>query len=62
MEARETRYEQTSTRVVRPEHLIAIALQTNRAKDAERVRLLKECAAVDLAYLGAVLARHGLDG
>lgn len=60
-EARQTSYETTPTRVLRPEHLLAIALQTGRDKDRERVRLLIEQAPLDQAYLADVLARHGLD-
>ena len=59
-EAREVMYEATPTRVLRAEHLLAIALQTDRAKDRERVRLLREQASLDSAYLGTLLARHGL--
>jgi len=59
-EARETLYESTPTRVLRAEHLLAIALQTGRAKDRERVRLLREQAALDQDYLTGLLARHGL--
>jgi len=59
-EARETRYEATPTRVLRAEHLLAIALQTGRDKDRERVRLLREQTSLDQKYLAAVLARHGL--
>ena len=59
-EARETRYEATPTRVLRAEHLLAIALQTGRDKDRERVRLLREQASLDQKYLAALLARHGL--
>ena len=59
-EARETRYEATPTRVLRAEHLLAIALRTGRDKDRERVRLLREQASLDQTYLAAVLARHGL--
>jgi len=59
-EARETRYEATPTRVLRAAHLLAIALQTGRDKDRERVRLLREQASLDQKYLAAVLARHGL--
>jgi hypothetical protein len=61
-EAREVFYEQTPTRVLRPEHLAAIALQTGRDKDRERVRLLREEAELDEAYLENVLIRHGLAG
>ena len=60
-EAREMRYEATPTRVLRPEHLLAIALQTGRDKDRERVRLLREQARLDQKYLKGVLGRHRLD-
>jgi len=60
-EAREMRYEATPTRVLRPEHLLAIALQTGRDKDRERVRLLREQARLDQKYLKGVLSRHRLD-
>ena len=60
-EARETPYEQTPTWVLRPEHLVAIAVQTGREKDRQRVRLLMEQAPVDQAYLVGVVARHGLE-
>ena len=59
-EAREMMYETTPTRVLRAEHLLAIALQTGRAKDRERVRLLREQASLDSDYLATLLARHGL--
>jgi hypothetical protein len=61
-ESREVLYERTSTRVVRAEHLAAIALQTGRDKDRERVRLLREQAELDRDYLGKLLARHNLEG
>ena len=60
-EAQETRYEATPTRVLRAEHLLAIALQTGRDKDRERVRLLREQAHLDHTYLNDVLARHKLE-
>jgi hypothetical protein len=59
-EARGTQYDATPTRVLRAEHLLAIALQTGRDKDRERVRLLREQAALDQNYLAAILGRHGL--
>ena len=59
-EAREVQYEATPTRVLRAEHLLAIALQTGRDKDRDRVRLLREQVPLDQAYLKAVLDRHGL--
>ena len=58
-EARETVYDQTPTRVLRAEHLAAIAAQTGRDKDRQRARLLLEQAALDNNYLASVLARHG---
>lgn len=61
-EASETQYERTPTRVLRVEHLLAICLQTGRAKDRERVRLLRDQATLDHEYLHAVLHRHGLEG
>ena len=60
-EARETIYEDIQTRVVRAEHLVAIALQTGREKDRERVRVLREQAGLDLEYLQKVLVRHKLE-
>jgi hypothetical protein len=60
-EALETTYETTPTRVLRPEHLIAICLQTGRAKDQQRVRLLAEQAVVDPDRLARILARHHLE-
>jgi hypothetical protein len=61
-EAREMAYQATSTRVLRVEHLVAICLQTGRAKDRERVRILREQATLDDEYLAVVLRRHHLDG
>jgi hypothetical protein len=60
-EARETTYEETPTRVLRAEHLVAICLQTGRDKDRERVRIFREQAELDLDYLSGVLKRHGLE-
>ena len=51
---------QTPTRVMRVEHLIAIALKTGRAKDYARITLLLEEAEVDTAELHAILRRHHL--
>ena len=60
-EARETLYVNTPTRVLRAEHLAAIAVQTGRDKDRQRVRLLLEQAPLDREYLAAVLVRHNLE-
>ena len=59
-EARLVKYDHTPTRVIRPEHLLAIMLQTARPKDLVRARLLAEQAEVDAAYLLKLLRRHGL--
>jgi len=61
VEAQEIRYEQTPTRMLRAEHLAAIAVQTGRQKDRERLRLLREQASLDVDYLAGVLARHDLE-
>lgn len=59
-EARPVRYEETETRVVRPEHLAAIMLQTYRPKDRERLGVLLGEATLDRDYLLEILTRHGL--
>jgi hypothetical protein len=47
-------------RVVRSEYLIAIALQTGRNKDRERVRILREQANIDMDVLADIIKRHQL--
>ena len=47
-EAIQVPYEDVLTRVLRAEHLVAVCLQTGRSKDRERVRLLREEAALDV--------------
>jgi hypothetical protein len=42
------------------EHLVAIALQTGRAKDKARILQFKEADAIDSRRLQAILKRHGL--
>lgn len=59
-EAQETIFEQTPTRVLRAEHLVAVMLQTGRTKDRERLASFVAEATLDAAYLAAVLKRHGL--
>jgi len=48
------------TRVLRPEHLIAIALRVGRPKDSLRIIQFLEEEAVNIAALCGVIARHGL--
>ena len=59
-QAREISYEVVITRVFRPEHLIAIMLQTNRDKDRQRPAAFRREAVWDQGYLEKVLRRHGL--
>lgn len=60
-EARETMYAEVPTRVLRVEHLLAIALQTGRPKDHERIQLFLKEAVLDRAYLTGIVTRHGLE-
>ena len=60
-QAPEVDYEGVLTRVLRPEHLAAICVQTGRAKDRDRVRILREQAKLDLDFLAGVLKRHQLE-
>jgi hypothetical protein len=59
-QAVENRIGQTPTRVMRAEHLTAIALKTGRAKDHARIALLLEEADIDSALLTDILTRHAL--
>ena len=56
--AQHTTYENVPTRVLRSEYLVAIALQTGRSKDRERVRILREQAKLDMNLLADILKRH----
>jgi len=60
-EARETRFKKTPTKVVRPEYLVAILLQTDRPKDRARLPQLLEQADIDARSLATILKRHGLE-
>lgn len=59
-EAVETRYAETTTRVLRPEHLAAIMVQTGRDKDRQRFSTFIQEAELDTEYLRDVLERHQL--
>ncbi len=59
-EASINEYKATPVRVMMVEHLIAIAIQTGRAKDRVRVALLLDEARVDYARLDDILRRHSL--
>jgi hypothetical protein len=61
MEAREFELEQSvRTFVFSAEHLVAIALQTNRPKDIARIAQFVEANVLDLKRLEDILRRHGL--
>jgi hypothetical protein len=60
-QAQDTTYENVPTRVLSSEYLVAIALQTGRSKDRERVRILREQAKLDLDLLADILRRHELE-
>jgi hypothetical protein len=51
---------QTPVRVMRPEHLVAIMLDTGRAKDYARISCFLDLGAVNLDDLTDVLSRHNL--
>lgn len=59
-EALETEIEGVRTWVMTAEHLIAIALQTGRAKDHTRILQFLEQRRVDSQKLGQILEHHGL--
>ena len=50
----------TQTRIMRAEHLVAIALRTGRLKDHTRILQFLEQEAVDRTKLEAVIEKHGL--
>jgi hypothetical protein len=53
-------YRGVRAKVVKAEYLVAIALQTGRAKDRERVVRLLDGGAVDRKVLARILEKHGL--
>lgn len=53
-------YEQTTTRIMRAEHLIAIMLDTGRIKDFLRINMFLEQAKFDEHLLESILLRHDL--
>jgi hypothetical protein len=58
--AREFDYEGIPVRVMTPEYLVAIMLQTGRSKDFVRVARFLEASAFDLGGLSQILKRHNL--
>jgi hypothetical protein len=59
-QAIETEVEGVKTRVMTAEHLVAIALQTGRAKDFSRILQFIESGTIDAGKLKTILARHRL--
>ena len=55
-----TSVEDVPTRVISAEHLVAIALETGRAKDHTRIVQFVEQGAVDREKLNDIVERHGL--
>lgn len=60
-EALETIVGEVRTRVFRPEHLMAIMLQTGREKDRQRFAAFERQASFDEDLLRTILQRHGLE-
>lgn len=58
--AQTIKYSRVTTRIMRPEHLVAIMLDTGRPKDYLRIGMFLEQGAVNIRTLTAVLKRHGL--
>lgn len=54
------KYSRVATRIMRPEHLVAIMLETGRPKDYLRIAMFLEHDAVTMRALKDVLRRHGL--
>ena len=58
----EVSFHDVSTRVMRTEHLMAIALRLGRNKDLARIEQFVDSEAFDEIYLQKILAHHGLSG
>jgi hypothetical protein len=54
--------EGTQVRVLTSEHIAAVALETDRAKDKTRVLQFIEAGTLDVGRLKGILGRHGLSG
>jgi hypothetical protein len=59
-EAATLKYREVEAKVVKAEYLTAIALQTGRSKDRERVARLLDGASLDRGLLDRILEKHGL--
>jgi hypothetical protein len=61
-DAQEVKFQTTKTRVLRPEHLMAIMLQVGRLKDLVRLSQFVEIGKFQLEKLEGILTRHELLG
>jgi hypothetical protein len=59
-EAADVCYEDVPTRVLSSEHLVAVSVQTGRAKDRMRIPMFLEANVLDLDKLQSILCRYGL--
>lgn len=53
-------YGNTAVRVLRPEHLVAIMLQTSRPKDKDRILKFLQETELDYTLLNSILKKHNL--
>ena len=58
--AQTIKYSRVTTRIMRPEHLVAIMLDTGRPKDYLRISVFLEQGVVNMRQLHTVLKQHGL--
>jgi hypothetical protein len=58
--AEPVKFDRVQTRVVRPEHLVAIMIDTGRPKDYLRINMFLDQGAVKMSALKPVLKRHNL--
>jgi hypothetical protein len=58
--AAEKNYGNTPTRVLKPEYLIALMLQTYRAKDKERLNKFLQETTIDYPLLDSILLKYNL--
>jgi hypothetical protein len=60
LDAAEKKYGNTLTRVLKPEYLIALMLQTCRSKDKERLSKFLQETAIDYPLLDSILLKYNL--
>lgn len=60
LDAAEKKYGNTPTRVLKPEYLIAVMLQTYRSKDKERLNKFLQETAINYPLLDSILLKYNL--